>query len=81
MKAKKKRRSNRVASDDLLGVLETASRDLLAWDEKYPKGTVYNDGQHKACENELTALIERFRVLLTPNATLTGERRRKNEHR
>jgi len=54
-------------STDLLCTIEAAGRDLLEWDRKYPKGTIYNSSQHTACENELTALIERFRELLAHN--------------
>lgn len=51
----------------LLCALETTGRDLLAWDAKYPKGTIYNVGEHTACETELTAIVERFRELLAHN--------------
>jgi len=56
-----------VRSNEELCALESAGRDLLAWDKKYPKGTIYNHGEHTKCEAELTALVERFRKLLAHN--------------
>lgn len=36
--------------------------NLLKWDKKYPKGTIYNFGEHTKCEAELTSLIEDARA-------------------
>lgn len=47
--------------------LEAAGRDLLSWDARYPKDTIYNPEEHAECVAELTALIERFRELLAHN--------------
>lgn len=47
------------ARDEVIRV----ARDLLAWDAKYPKGRVYNYGEHNKCESELTAIVERFRLI------------------
>lgn len=53
-------------SADTIKELESAGRALLEWDKKYPKGVTYNSVLYTRCENELTALIERFRALLEP---------------
>lgn len=42
-------------------VLRQADR-LLEWDQKYPKGTIWNYGEHTRCANELTEIIEAVRA-------------------